>query len=36
VILNIALQAGATVVSMPRFELGQFLDLIERHGVTRA
>src|SRR4029450_11277015 len=21
---------------MPRFELGQFLDLIERHGVTRA
>jgi acyl-CoA synthetase (AMP-forming)/AMP-acid ligase II len=36
VILNMALQAGATVVSMPRFELGQFLDLIERHRVTRA
>lgn len=35
VILNLALQAGATVVSMPRFELGQFLDLIERHRVTR-
>jgi len=36
VILNMALQAGAAVVSMPRFELGQFLDLIERHRVTRA
>jgi acyl-CoA synthetase (AMP-forming)/AMP-acid ligase II len=36
VILNLALQAGATVVCMPRFKLGQFLDLIERHRVTRA
>ena len=35
VILNRALAAGATVVAMPRFELGSFLSLIERHRVTR-
>jgi acyl-CoA synthetase (AMP-forming)/AMP-acid ligase II len=35
VILNMALQAGATVVTLPRFELGRFLDLVERHRVTR-
>jgi acyl-CoA synthetase (AMP-forming)/AMP-acid ligase II len=35
VIMNFALQAGATIVSMPRFELGRFLDLIEHHRVTR-
>ena len=29
-----ALRAGATVVTMPRFELDQFLGLIQRHGVT--
>jgi acyl-CoA synthetase (AMP-forming)/AMP-acid ligase II len=36
VILNMALQAGSTVVSMARLGLGQFLDLIERQRVTRA
>ncbi|HET6918638.1 MAG TPA: AMP-binding protein [Jiangellaceae bacterium] len=35
VILNQALIAGATVVSLPRFELGPFLDLLERYRVTR-
>lgn len=35
VILNFALQAGATVVAMARFELGQFLQAIERYRVTR-
>jgi acyl-CoA synthetase (AMP-forming)/AMP-acid ligase II len=35
VILNMALQAGATVVSMARFELDLFLDVVERHRVTR-
>jgi glutamate-1-semialdehyde 2,1-aminomutase len=35
VILNFALQAGATVVAMPRFELRQFLQAIERYRVTR-
>lgn len=36
VILNMALQAGATVVCMARFELEPFLDLLERYRVTRA
>jgi acyl-CoA synthetase (AMP-forming)/AMP-acid ligase II len=35
VILNQALFAGATVVTMARFELAQFVDLLERHRVTR-
>jgi acyl-CoA synthetase (AMP-forming)/AMP-acid ligase II len=35
VILNFALQAGATVVAMARFELGQFVRSIERYRVTR-
>jgi acyl-CoA synthetase (AMP-forming)/AMP-acid ligase II len=35
VILNMALQAGATVVAMARFDFEQFLDLLERHRVTR-
>ena len=34
VIMNLALYAGARVVTMPRFELEQFLDLIETHNVT--
>jgi acyl-CoA synthetase (AMP-forming)/AMP-acid ligase II len=34
--MNQGLLAGATLVTMPRFELGQFLDLLERHRVTRA
>src|SRR3954468_18736681 len=36
VIMNQALRTGATVVTMPRFDLGTFLDLLERHGVTKA
>jgi acyl-CoA synthetase (AMP-forming)/AMP-acid ligase II len=36
VIMNLGLLAGATLVTMPRFELGQFLDLLERYRVTRA
>jgi acyl-CoA synthetase (AMP-forming)/AMP-acid ligase II len=36
VILNMALQVGATVIGMQRFDVDQFLDLIERHRVSRA
>jgi acyl-CoA synthetase (AMP-forming)/AMP-acid ligase II len=36
VILNLALRAGATIVTMPRFDLEQFLTLIQEHRVTRA
>jgi acyl-CoA synthetase (AMP-forming)/AMP-acid ligase II len=36
VIMNQGLRAGATIVTMPRFDLAQFLELIERHRVTRA
>jgi acyl-CoA synthetase (AMP-forming)/AMP-acid ligase II len=36
VIMNQGLRAGATIVTMPRFDLGQFLGLIQEHGVTRA
>ena len=36
VIMNQGLWAGATIVTMPRFDLDQFLDLLERHTVTRA
>jgi acyl-CoA synthetase (AMP-forming)/AMP-acid ligase II len=35
VIMNQALRTGATVVTMPRFELEAFLDLLERHRVTK-
>jgi acyl-CoA synthetase (AMP-forming)/AMP-acid ligase II len=35
-VLNLGLRAGATIVTMPRFELGGFLDLLERHRVTIA
>jgi acyl-CoA synthetase (AMP-forming)/AMP-acid ligase II len=34
VIMNQGLRAGATIVTMPRFDLDQFLELIERHSVT--
>jgi acyl-CoA synthetase (AMP-forming)/AMP-acid ligase II len=34
VIMNQGLRAGATIVSMPRFDLDQFLDLIQDHGVS--
>jgi acyl-CoA synthetase (AMP-forming)/AMP-acid ligase II len=36
VIMNQGLWAGATIVTMPRFDLEQFLDLLERHRVTQA
>ena len=36
VIMNQGLRAGATIVTMPRFDLEQYLDLIAEHGVTRA
>jgi acyl-CoA synthetase (AMP-forming)/AMP-acid ligase II len=35
VIMNLALRSGATVVTMPRFELEDFLGLIERHRAAR-
>jgi len=34
-IMNTGLRAGATIITMPRFEPGQFLDLLERYAVTR-
>jgi acyl-CoA synthetase (AMP-forming)/AMP-acid ligase II len=36
VILNFALRAGATIVTMPRFDLEGFLTLIQDRKVTRA
>ncbi len=36
VIMNLGLRNGATVVTMPRFDLDQFLALIAEHGVTLA
>jgi len=36
VLMNLALGAGATVVTMPRFDLEGFLSLIQKHKVTRA
>ncbi|MFG3285434.1 4-coumarate--CoA ligase family protein [Streptomyces sp. NPDC048111] len=33
-LLNAPLRCGATVVVLPRFELGQFLAAIERHRIT--
>jgi acyl-CoA synthetase (AMP-forming)/AMP-acid ligase II len=32
--LNLALAQGATVITMPRFDLEQYLQLVEKHGVT--
>jgi acyl-CoA synthetase (AMP-forming)/AMP-acid ligase II len=34
VIANAALHAGAAVVTMPRFEIETFLQLVERHRIT--
>ena len=34
VILNMGLHLGATIVLMPRFDLEQFLSLIQKHRVT--
>ena len=36
VIMNQGLWNGATIVTMPRFDLDQFLSLIAEHGVSRA
>jgi acyl-CoA synthetase (AMP-forming)/AMP-acid ligase II len=36
VIMNLGLRQGATIVTMPRFDLEQFLDLLEQHRVTHA
>ena len=36
VIMNLGLREGAKIVTMPRFDLDQFLELIEQHRVTRA
>ncbi len=35
VIMNLGLRSGATIVTMPRFDLDQFLGLLEQHSVTR-
>jgi acyl-CoA synthetase (AMP-forming)/AMP-acid ligase II len=34
VVLNLGLAKGATIVTMPRFDLDQFLELSEKHGAT--
>ncbi|MBO6937691.1 MAG: AMP-binding protein [Deltaproteobacteria bacterium] len=36
VIMNLALSEGATIVTMPRFDLPQFLELHQKHGVTHS
>jgi acyl-CoA synthetase (AMP-forming)/AMP-acid ligase II len=36
VVVNLGLSQGATIVTMPRFEMGAFLDILETHKVTRA
>jgi 4-coumarate--CoA ligase len=36
VLMNTGLRAGATIVTMPRFDLEQFLALHSEHGLTRA
>ena len=36
VLMNTGLRAGARIVTMPRFDLEQFLQLHEEHGLTRA
>ncbi|WP_380168162.1 AMP-binding protein [Jannaschia sp. R86511] len=36
VVMNVGLVAGATIVTMPRFDLQQFLQLHETHRVTRS
>ena len=34
--MNLALHAGATVVTLPRFDLAEFLRVLQDHRVTRA
>ncbi len=36
VIMGAAVRSGATIVTMPRFEIEQFLGLIQQHSVTTA
>ncbi len=36
VIMNMGIEAGATVVTMPRFDLEEFLRVLQDHRVTRA
>ncbi|WP_370326449.1 4-coumarate--CoA ligase family protein [Euzebya sp.] len=36
VLMNAGLRVGATIITMPRFDLEQFLQLNDRHGCTRA
>jgi acyl-CoA synthetase (AMP-forming)/AMP-acid ligase II len=36
VVVNLGLSQGATIVTMPRFDMGGFLDILEQHRVTRA
>jgi acyl-CoA synthetase (AMP-forming)/AMP-acid ligase II len=36
VIMNLVLERGATIVTMPRFELREFLRVIQDHRITRA
>ena len=34
VVLNMGLHLGATIVTMPRFDLEQFLSMIQKYRVT--
>ena len=36
VIMNMAVSQGATIITMPRFDMEQFLGLVDRHSVTIA
>ncbi|NDJ34899.1 MAG: 4-coumarate--CoA ligase family protein, partial [Chloroflexi bacterium] len=35
-IINVSLANGATIVTMPRFDMAQFLQLVQDHKVTKA
>ncbi len=35
VIMNMSLVKGATIVTMPRFDMVQFLELIQKHKITK-
>ena len=36
VLMNTGLRAGATIITMPRFDLEQFLQMHQEHGITRS
>ena len=36
VLMNCGLRAGATIVTLPRFDLEQFLSVHQEHGITRS